>query len=150
MQSLNHELINVKEKLRQKKKWETRLKNVLDKIEAEERKLEKLQQKTEREQKDVDKLEGLSVASIFYALMGRKLEKLDKEKQELIAAQLKYKEASLLVRDLNKEMKDLHQKLATVSTIEDDYNKLLIRKESLIHAQNSKLSLTLYDLLDQE
>lgn len=149
MQSLNNELAEVKEKIRLKNKWESHLKNVLDTIEIEEAKRQKLKQLLNQEKKDVDKLEGLSVASVFYTLIGQKLEKMDKEKQELLGAQLKYQEAMQLVQDLQNEKKDLEQKLATVSTIEQEYDHLLKRKEQLIHAKDPKISQKLDVLFNQ-
>lgn len=43
-----------------------------------------------REQKDVDKLERTGLTSFFYEVIGKKDEKLDKEKQEAYEAALKY------------------------------------------------------------
>lgn len=42
------------------------------------------------EKKDVDKLEQLSVANLFATILGTKDDKLKKERQEYLAAKLKY------------------------------------------------------------
>ncbi|MEC1717534.1 hypothetical protein [Schinkia azotoformans] len=150
IQQLNNELKEVKEKMRKKEKWEARLKNVLDTIKNEEEKLKQVQHQLQKEQKDVDRLESLSVASIFYALIGQKLEKLDKENQELIAARLKLQEATETVQDLKEESKDLQQKLSTVANIESEYQALISRKERLIHSQDPVLGQKLDALLGLE
>ncbi len=150
IQQLNNELKEVKDKMRKKKKWEERLKNVLDTITIEEAKLKQVQHQFEKEQKDVDRLESLSVASIFYALIGQKLEKLDKENQELIAARLKLQEVTKTVVDLKEESKELQEKLSTVANIETEYQSLLKRKERLIHSQDPVLGQKLDALLELE
>ncbi|EKN64648.1 hypothetical protein P9E76_00050 [Schinkia azotoformans] len=150
IQQLNTELKVVKEKMRKKEKWEARLKNVLETIKDEEEKLQHVQHQFEKEQKDVDRLESLSVASIFYALIGQKLEKLDKENQELIAARLKLQEATKTATDLKEESKELQEKLSTVANIETEYQSLLMRKEKLIHSQDPVLGQKLDALLELE
>ena len=150
IQQLNTELKVVKEKMRKKEKWEVRLKNVLETIKDEEEKLQHVQHQFEKEQKDVDRLESLSVASIFYALIGQKLEKLDKENQELIAARLKLQEATKTAADLKEESKELQEKLSTVANIETEYQSLLMRKERLIHSQDPVLGQKLDALLELE
>lgn len=150
IQQLNTELKVVKEKMRKKEKWEVRLKNVLETIKDEEEKLQHVQHQFEKEQKDVDRLESLSVASIFYALIGQKLEKLDKENQELIAARLKLQEVTKTAADLKEESKELQEKLSTVANIETEYQSLLMRKERLIHSQDPVLGQKLDALLELE
>ncbi|WP_458413007.1 hypothetical protein ACNQFZ_19725 [Schinkia sp. CFF1] len=149
-EQLNIELKEVKEQMRKKEKWEERLQNVLSTIKIEEEKMQHTEQQVEKEQKDVEKLESLGVASIFYSLIGQKLEKLDKEKQELIAARLKLQEAAKTVHDLKEESKDLQQKLATVANVESEYNTILCKKENHIHTKDPALSKKLYGLLELE
>lgn len=150
IQQLNNELKEVKDKLRKKMKWEERLKHVQATIKVDEEKLKQVRRQFQKEQKDVDRLESLSVASIFYSLIGQKLEKLDKENQELIAARLKLQEATKTVEDLKEESKDLQQKLETVATIESEYQALLSRKEQWIYRQDSVLGQKLDALLELE
>lgn len=42
------------------------------------------------EQADVKQLEGRSLAAFYYQIVGKKAEKLDKERQEAYAATVKY------------------------------------------------------------
>lgn len=56
------------------------------------------------EQTDVDRLEGRSLAAFFYAVVGKKEEKLDKERREAYAASVKYDAA---VRELSAVEEDI-------------------------------------------
>lgn len=150
MKPLNEELVEIKEKLRLKKKWEDHLQYVSAALEKEKDKQQRLEKELAKEQKDVDKLEGLSIAGILYALIGKKLEKMDKERQDVIAIQLKLEEATQVINDLIKEQQELEQQLAMVATADEEYEQLLKRKESLIHAKNKPLSEKLYALFEQE
>lgn len=66
------------------------------------------------EQADVDRLEGRSLASFFYNVIGKMDEQLNKERQEAYAAKVKYDSA---VRELEAAESDLHR-------CESEYNEL--------------------------
>ncbi|HWT74484.1 MAG TPA: hypothetical protein VN258_07160, partial [Mobilitalea sp.] len=62
-----------------------------------ERKASEFKEILEKEEIDVEKLEGKSLTHIFHSVLGNLQDKLQKEQQEALAAQLKYDQA---VRDL--------------------------------------------------
>ena len=51
----------------------------------------------------MDKLEGLSLTGLFYSVLGTKRERLDKEREEYLAAKLKYDESQEAAKDLQAE-----------------------------------------------
>ncbi|HAK42313.1 MAG TPA: hypothetical protein DCM59_05845, partial [Clostridium sp.] len=103
-ESLNKELINAKEKLHRKQKLEGLINHTNEALQKEvDRKVE-LEDIFKDEDKDVKKLESLSITSIFYSILGSKEKQLEKERQELLAARLKYEECAKSVLDLEKEL----------------------------------------------
>ncbi len=144
------ELQEIKEQLVYKKKWQERLEKLEDEEKLQQVKMHKLKAVLDKEQKDVDRLKTLSVPAILYALIGRKLEKLDKEEQEAVTAQLKYQEACRTMADLQEDIAALRGKLATVADADQRYEEWLSRKEALIHDSGSPLSARLYALMDRE
>ncbi|RYM04766.1 hypothetical protein EWH99_09155 [Sporolactobacillus sp. THM7-7] len=147
---LNRELQNVKEQLMRKKKWERRLERKEASLSLEKIKMIHLKKRMDKEQKDVDKLDRLSVSSLMYSLIGRKPEKMDKEKREAIAARFKYHESAKKVADLEHELAEIRSKMEHVAGAERKYEAILKKKEQLIHDQHSPLSRELYTLVERE
>lgn len=144
------ELQEIKEQLKNKRKWEDQLGRLEDEAEQQEIKLNMLKKILVKEEKDVVKLESFSVSAILYTLIGRKLEKMDQEKQEAIAAELKYQEALRTAEDMKKELVELRNKLEIVQHADENYTEWMKRKEQLIHDEQSPLSAEIYVLVNQE
>lgn len=70
------------------------LKDLYDQREELSGKVRQLGAEKQSEQIDVDKLEGRSLAAFFYGVIGKKDEKLDKERAEAYAAAVKYDAAA--------------------------------------------------------
>ena len=83
----------------------------------------------EREQKDVARLEGLSLAGLFYTVMGNKPAALDKEKQEFLTAKLRRDEAAASVKALEEDLEALTSRLAKMGNPEIQLERLLEKKE---------------------
>ncbi|MDE5415510.1 hypothetical protein [Alkalihalobacterium chitinilyticum] len=147
---LNERLFEAKEKKRKKVKYEEHIARSDAYLEEEKDKANHLYLQLKKEKKDVSRLEKISLTNIFFTIMGKKLERLDKEQQEVIAAELKYKEAAETIIDLENELKELRTMLQTVVNAEVEYKSLLDEKERLIHDKHSALSRELYDLSEQE
>src|SRR5699024_10051907 len=92
-----------------------------------EQKQERYQQLQE-EKVDVEKLESISITNLFYSISGRKLEKLDKEKQEVARAQLQYKEVKEAVEGLEEDIAELDKKMKALSDPDVRYQNLLEEK----------------------
>ncbi|MGM0904869.1 MAG: hypothetical protein ACQEXB_27965 [Bacillota bacterium] len=147
---LNKELQEIKENLRKKKKYEDHLQRAEAFLNEEEKKQEELKRQLLKEEEDIERLEGFSFTNIFYTITGRKLEKLDKEQQEVLAAKLKFTEALETVEDLRKEIQAYKDKLRCVDDVAQKYKEILSTKERLIHDTKSIWSEELYDLTEQE
>jgi DNA repair exonuclease SbcCD ATPase subunit len=147
---LNQRLIEVKEKQRKKIKWEEKLKKSKEFYTLEQKKADEFYAQLQKEEKDVEKLEGLSLSGLFYTFLGKKLEQLDKEKQEALAVKLKYDEATETLEDLNKEIEEIEAQWKTVQNADSVYEEILKEKERLIHDQDSVWSEELYTIAEKE
>jgi len=144
------ELQEIKEQVKYKRKWEDQLGRLQDEAEQQEIKVHMLKSMLHKEQRDVERMESFSVPAILYSIIGRKLEKIDKEKQEAVAAELKYQEACRTSEDMKKEMAELESQLASVRNADERYSEWMQRKEQLIHDAQSPLGKELYKLMDHE
>lgn len=147
---LNEKLKNVKERCRQKKKWEDHLKRAITFLQEEETKKKRLNSLLQKEKADVERLEIFSLANLLYSISGRKLEKLEREKQEVVAAKLKYQEADETVKDLKVEIAEYHKLIEALGNCDQQYKEILSEKERLIKDTSTIWTEELYELVDQE
>ncbi|SDY91306.1 hypothetical protein SAMN05421736_104170 [Evansella caseinilytica] len=146
----NASLRQIKEKCRKQQKWQECLIRAERQLQEANDKARRLSLQLNKEKKDVERLESFSLSNLFYTVTGRKLEKLDKEKQEAAAAHLKYREAKATTKDLEAEVKEYAQLLASVRGCEEEYASILKEKERLIYSEDSYWSQELYELTERE
>lgn len=104
----------------------------------------------DKEEKDVDKLEQLSLTGLFAAVLGTKEEKLEKERQDYLAAKLKYDASQKLIHDLKNEVSMLGEQMAPLKNIEEKYQQLLKRKEEVLKTKQGTTSRELFIIAEEE
>ncbi|WP_312111106.1 hypothetical protein [Brevibacillus reuszeri] len=149
-QEINERLAAKKVELRQKLHREHNSKKLREQHEQEVVKLQTLHKKLQSEQQDVDKLMGMSFGAFFYSLIGKKDEKLSKEKEELLQAKIKYEAVLATVKDLEEEMATTKEQLSRMSDVESEYADLLLQKERLIQAKRPDLVRVLREYSEQQ
>jgi hypothetical protein len=132
LDELNGRLMQTKERLRSKQKLDAMLAQVQTSLRESQYASSQLKERLASEKADVDKLESLSLTGMFYSVLGTKSEHLDKEKQEYVAAKLKYDESVEAVTDLQAEANRLQQELEAFQSVDHDYGQLIKEKESLL------------------
>ncbi|MGD6994090.1 hypothetical protein [Sutcliffiella horikoshii] len=147
---LNQELLEVKDNLRKKAKYEEHIERLSTYLAEEKRKKIQLESLLEKEEDDVARIEGFTLTSVFYSMIGKKLEKLDQEQKEALVAKLKYTEAVETIQDVEQELAEFQALLAPVANAPVRYEKIIREKEKLIHDSNSVWSVKLFDLADKE
>lgn len=149
-EDLNISIEKIKEKQWKKRKYEEHIQRTRSYLLEEQKKVQTLASQLKKEQKDVKQLESASLTNVFYTIVGKKLEKLDKEQHEALAAELKYEEALETVKEVEAELVELVTQLRKVSDADTQYELLLREKEKLIHDARSIWSEELYELADQQ
>jgi hypothetical protein len=129
---LNLRLTQTKERIRSKQKLEAMLAQVQATLRQTEARSSELKGRLANEKADVEKLESLSLTGMFYSMLGTKREHLDKEKQEYLAAKLKYDESVDAVNDLQVERTRIQQELESFESVEQDHTRLIKEKERLL------------------
>jgi hypothetical protein len=133
-----------------KKSLARRLERCRHELDAERRRLSELQAIMDREEKDVARLEGLSLANLFYTILGDKPAKVDKEKQEFLAAKLRRDEADASVRALLRDSEALASDLAKAGHPEDELLKLMEAKERFLKEGGGPRAEALIELDEQK
>lgn len=119
------------------------------KIDTMERLLPQLQDEMRQEQDDVTNFENGGIVSMFYSVLGRQEEKLDKERQEARAAEIKYQDALQTCRDLYRELETVRDQINTLGDCAQRYQAALREKQEALNRGNSPASAQ-YQTLTQE
>lgn len=136
LEKLSSRLTEIVEQKRLKKKLEQKLSSVQKELKDKLSLLESLRIILEKEEVDVDKLERTSLTGLFYSVLGSREQQLDKERQEMLSAQLKYQQAKYQVGYLEQEQNSLTQQLGNLPDVENEYLSLLSEKERLLRQSN--------------
>ena len=138
-EELSEQLIKIKENLQMKDKLNNMSQCIEVEIKNKKVDLQLFQQRLMQEERDVKKLEGLSVASIFYSIIGNKAEHIDKEKKEFLEAKLKYEDCKYQLLHLNQEEENIKNNLKDIGMPEYDYKDILRKlEESITHIDSQK------------
>jgi tetratricopeptide (TPR) repeat protein len=126
------ELFQLKEKTEEKKRNESQLNKALQDYRETKTKLAGLTTQLKKELKDVQQLEDGGIAALFYSVLGNKVEKLDKERQEYLAAKLKYENCKNEQEQLEIEIARLKSKIVELGEADTKYKKRLEKKSALL------------------
>lgn len=132
IESLDKRLTEVREKIRYKQKLEKDLLQIRESLAAEREKCANLEKQLLKEGRDVKKLEGLSLTGLFLTILGSKEAQLEKERQEYLAAKLRYDECRSEIDPLEEKERDTIKQLALLEGLEARYRELLDEKEAVI------------------
>ena len=126
------ELFQLKEKTEEKKKLESQLKKALQDYSELTKKLQQLKSELKKEFEDVQQLEDGGINALFYSILGNKVEKLDKERQEYLAAKLKYQNCENEIKQLDIEIEKIKSKIAELGDPETKYKNFIATKSSIL------------------
>lgn len=139
LKDLNSRLIDILEKLRARDRLQNRLAEVERLLSQKVTRLDGLDVQFAREKRDVQRLEGLSLGSIFYTVLGDKEQRLDRERQEFLAAKLQRDQCQYAISSLELDLADLKYKLSALGNLDSAYQALLERKEKILLSVSPKL-----------
>lgn len=145
---LNKKLFEVKENLRRKQKVKLMLERSKEELEMLKSKNEEFVRILHKEKRDVEKLEALSLTGLFYSILRSKEEQLDKERQEYLAAKLKYDESCNSIKYIEEEISSYEEELRKYLGLDEEYKNLLKEKRYLILNKSDENSRKLADNLD--
>jgi hypothetical protein len=132
LQSLNERLARAAEQTGRLQKLQGRVAQLEQELRQAERDARNLKGQVIKEDADVARLENMSLSGLFYSILGSKDEQLYKERQEALAAHLKYDEAVRRVDSLTRELEDARRQLSSTTYSGESYASLVQEKEALI------------------
>lgn len=123
--------------------------SVQGEILAKEAEVEELLQQKNKEWKDVERLQGKSVKSLFFGLMGNKEAKLEKEEQEYMVAQAAYESEVAQLELLQERQEELRKALLDYAEVEQKYEEIIEEKKTCILLYQHEQAAQLEALIDQ-
>ena len=135
----------LQQKIARKNHEETKLKQLYIQREELSGKVYELKKSKLEQQKDVDQLEGGSLSSFFYAIIGKKEEKLDKEREEAYAAKVKYDVASRELSAVEEDIARIETEIRLLGASEKQYEKMLKSKAEAIKSTGSQEAVEIYE-----
>lgn len=118
-------------RMKQLEAMEAELRSQRDTLSARVRELDAIKLD---EQADVKRLEGRSLASFFYNVIGRMDERLDKERKEAYAARVKYDAAARELEAAESELRRYESELAGLRGCDRRYEAVLKEKTEAVKA----------------
>nr|WP_312578287.1 hypothetical protein [Sedimentibacter sp.] len=146
----NDKISYTKECIQKKNKLTGLLKQTEQDLIHEKLQLNRLLNEYEKEYKDVLNLETVSIASLFYTILGNKEEQLKKERQEALKAKLKYDQCKHDVEFLVNETKKLVDELSQIESCETEYEELINKKMETISIEDEETNIVLKKLIKKK
>ena len=100
--------------------------------------LEKL---LDKEDKDLERIENKGLTHLFYSVLGRLNEKIDKEQREAFSARMKYDQAVMDFSGVEKELADLTSERVQYTDCEQKYADLYEQKKAQLLQSGSEPAL---------
>jgi len=125
----NDAIIEARERIRAKQKLESSVREARRSLASERTRLAELGAILKKEEADVRRLEGLSLTAMFHQFLGSKEDRLNKERQEVLAAKLKYDQGAHELASLERDIADMEGRLAAIGDAEAEYSRALEQKE---------------------
>lgn len=149
LSDISGRLTQAVEMKRRKEKLERDLRTVQERLAERSVLAVELHQQLKKEQVDVERLEKLSLAGLFYAVLGSKEQQMEKERQEMLAAQLKYQQAKADADALRAEQESIERELRALAGVDREYSALLAEKENLLRQDSPQKSAELLRLSEE-
>jgi len=109
-----------------------------------------LEKRLTKELKDVEKLEGTSVKSLFYKVLGSKEQQLDKERQEYLQVSLKHSEHLKSLDLITFEKEVIEKKLHNIDALRLELESLKKTREKEILSTPSALRNELHSIIKEQ
>lgn len=149
LQELGARLSRNIEQKRLKQKLEQDLIAVEAELQDKSARFAELGAQLDKEHVDVKKLEQMSLTALFYQVLGSREEQLEKERQELLSAQLRYGQTERQLEYLQEEKRSLLERLEQLAGVESEYESLLSEKERVLRQSDQAVTKDLIAFSEQ-
>lgn len=140
LEAINKELVDASEKLRLHQKLQSTYAKLTSTLEEYQARYAQLKRELEKEHKDYKRLIDLSLHSLFYKIFGNKAQQTEKERQEYIAALLKYEQCETEIRQLQEELHKTDLQIAELAAAKSEYEAASEQKQAILLSRRDEYS----------
>ena len=140
MENYNERLEQLREKMARRRRLNAEVSTLEERRASLAQRVQQLKEETYKEQLDVDQLENFSAAKLFYQIVGKLDERLEKEQAELYAAALRYDSARQELQSVESELDSRRRELSFLEGCEREYERLLAEKARVLREDPNSLS----------
>lgn len=132
MENYTERLEQLREKMARRRRLNAEVSTLEERRVSLAQRVQQLKEETYKEQLDVDQLENFSAAKLFYQIVGKLDERLEKEQAELYAAALRYDSARQELQSVESELDSRRRELSLLEGCEREYERLLAEKARVL------------------
>lgn len=136
-EQINKELEELQQRVFKYRRADTLLKQLRSQLKEQQDRLLLLELELEKENHDVEKISKMSLSSVFYTILGSREKQVEKERQEALAAQLKYEDMKRQSADTQRQISALQSEKIELKDSESKYNALFQKKYELLKQSDS-------------
>jgi chromosome segregation ATPase len=136
LDELNERITRITEDLETGQKLDRAIERAEQALSAERSRRDELQAQLDREAADVRRLEGTSLASILHTILADRDIRLKQEREEVLAAKLRYDQARHQVDALEEELAQLRARRQALGDLQARYQAVLEEKERVLQASD--------------
>lgn len=103
----------------------------------------------EKENLDVEKLNKKSVAAVFYSVLGKLEDRLEKEQREALTAKLKYDQAIYDLENVEYEISNLSEERKELKDCKGQFELLFVQKKDLLVKSNAVTASKIIEFIKQ-
>jgi len=136
-EQINKELEQLQQCILRQGKIVTMLSSLELQLKMQEDKKLRYEKELKKEQLDVEKINKTNLTTLFYTILGSKEEQIEKERQELLSAQLKYNDIQRQIDDTKYQIYNLQAEQKEYENCKNNYNILFQKKYKMLMENHS-------------
>lgn len=137
MRNFDDQLQSLQEQIVRQRKLQSAAESLASQEAALQARVRELDLIRASEQADVDRLEGRTLAAFFYAVIGKREDRLSREQQEAYAAAVKFDAAARELESVAFDLEQTREELRSLQGCEARYRQVLEQKAAEIKASGS-------------
>ncbi|MDD4683314.1 MAG: hypothetical protein PHQ55_09130 [Eubacteriales bacterium] len=146
MSQIDDQLRNLQQQSLRKQELEKKIHLLFDERQQLAEKVRQLDSIKQAEQADVEKLQGRSLSRLYYSVIGKMDERIDKEQQEAYTAAVKHETACRELAEVEEDIARKQTELASIRGCDRQYSDLLAEKTNAVKRSGSAESQELMKL----
>lgn len=143
---INNQLSKLQGEIHRLQKLTAMIQSLSENLSLLEEKARTAQAEFEKEDRDYQKIQEKSLSAIIFSVLGKLDERQEKERQEAVAANIKYQQCLQDIDDIKHQLRTLEAEKQQYQNAQAQYDRLYQEKRELLIKDNAKTAAQILDL----